>query len=109
MNTVYRACDRKPTVRQYGVRIKNTKRFVIFLVCTLLLITTAFALAFNNTYAAEITEAEEYVVNYGDSLWSIAQENKPANTDTRDYISMIREFNGLDDGFIIPGQILLLP
>ena len=109
MDNIYIAYDRKAKIRQYGIRIKNKKRFVIFLVFSLILVTTAFALAFNNTYAENDIHMQEYVINYGDSLWSIAQENKPEGIDTRDYVNRIASLNGLQDGLIKPGAIILLP
>lgn len=109
MANIYIAYDRKPKIRQYGIRIKSKKRFIIFLIIALVLMTASFALMFNNTYASSDASAQEYVINYGDSLWSIAQDNKPDGIDTRDYVSKIINMNGLQNGIIKPGAVIQLP
>ena len=48
-----------------------------------------------------------YVVQPGDTLWTIAAASSPG--DPRKAVWGIRERNGLDGGLIHPGQRLVLP
>lgn len=48
-----------------------------------------------------------YVVQPGDTLWSIADAGTAG--DPRDRLADIRELNDLDDAHIVAGQTLLLP
>lgn len=54
-------------------------------------------------------EEIEFIVQPGDSLWSIASAYKPKNTDTRVYLEHIRRFNGLRGTDIQAGEVLRLP
>lgn len=60
----------------------------------------------NDVPAAEITTV---IVSPGDTLWSIAENNKPAGADTRIFISGIRQKNGLNSSEIHAGDELILP
>lgn len=51
----------------------------------------------------------EYVVNVGDTLWSIAGVHLPSGGDVRSLIYEIRDLSGLESSLIRPGQILLIP
>ena len=53
-------------------------------------------------------EETTYVVQTGDCLWSIAENYCPASMDTRDYVSLIMERNGLHNSVIHPGQQLVV-
>ncbi|MEK3735415.1 LysM peptidoglycan-binding domain-containing protein [Paenibacillus sp. FSL M8-0334] len=54
-------------------------------------------------------QAVEFIVQPGDSLWSIASSQKPKNTDTRVYLEHIRRYNGLKGTEIQAGEVLKLP
>ena len=51
----------------------------------------------------------EYVVASGDTLWEIAAGRTEPGGDIRRLVSDIVELSGVENGMIIPGQILLLP
>lgn len=84
------------------MKIKSKKRFVISM-SILLAIISIFNLCFAKT---EKYETEEYVVQDGDTLWSIAEEFKNNNQDIRDYIYDLRNLNNLDDCIIYPAQTI---
>ena len=52
--------------------------------------------------------AESYLVQPGDTLWEIAQEQRPAFVGIRNYVNLMKRVNGMDSD-IQPGQIILIP
>lgn len=59
-----------------------------------------------NTVNADSTNYEEYVVNVGDTLWTIAAENKKADEDIREYIYELQQINNIEDCMIYPNQTI---
>jgi LysM repeat protein len=55
------------------------------------------------------TSVTEYVVASGDTLWGIAAERIEPGGDVRRLVSDIIDLSGVENGIILPGQILLLP
>jgi LysM repeat protein len=51
----------------------------------------------------------DYWVNSGDTLWSIAEQVAPEDTDVRAVVAEIRNLNDLESSLIYPGQSLLVP
>lgn len=51
-------------------------------------------------------QTEEYVVSAGETLWSIACENKKDNQDVREYVYQLRQLNDIDNCIIVPGQTI---
>jgi hypothetical protein len=51
----------------------------------------------------------EYVVAPGDTLWGIAAGITEQGGDVRRLVADIVQLSGVENGMIIPGQILLLP
>lgn len=49
------------------------------------------------------------VVESGDTLWSIASENKPYGKDLREFIYEISEINDIKDASITCGQTIVVP
>lgn len=50
-----------------------------------------------------------YVVRTGDTLWSIAQRVSERDADPRGLVQRIAEANGVDAGYLVPGQTLRIP
>ena len=68
----------------------------------------ALALAFSNARAAGGAGPEaRYVVEPGDTLWSLAAERYGG--DPREGVWRLRERNGLDGAALSPGMVLYLP
>ncbi|WP_438350961.1 LysM peptidoglycan-binding domain-containing protein [Paenibacillus sp. FA6] len=59
--------------------------------------------------AGEERVEKNVIVLYGDTLWSIAVQEKPTNVDTRVYIKKLKQLNGLTSGNIMAGEVLKLP
>jgi len=51
----------------------------------------------------------QYVVEAGDTLWSIAAHNAGPEMDVRRLVFDIRQLSGIENGVIFPGQVLLIP
>lgn len=65
------------------------------------------SLCFINTVStANSKKYEDYMVVKGDTLWSIAAENKKAGQDIREYIYELREINDMNDCLIYPNQTI---
>lgn len=56
-----------------------------------------------------IPDPQRVIVSPGDTLWSIAESYKPTGTDTRIFITGIRQKNGLNGSEIHAGDELILP
>lgn len=54
----------------------------------------------------QIIETEDYTVSVGETLWSIACENKKEKQDVREYVYQLRQLNNIDDCIIVPGQTI---
>ena len=52
--------------------------------------------------------ADRYVVQAGDTLWSIAVSQAPG-TDPRRVVQAIVDANQVDAGALVPGQVLVIP
>lgn len=48
-------------------------------------------------------------VTAGDTLWSICEENLPANEDLRSYIYKVKRLNKMETSNIYAGQEIILP
>ena len=55
------------------------------------------------------SDAVEYTVAAGDTLWAIAGRLTGPGEDRRPVVSEIRRVNGLEGSLIHPGQTLLVP
>ena len=83
-------------------RIANKRRFITSIVIMVALLISIFNLCF----AKQEVVTEEYVVSTGETLWSIASENKKAGQDIRRYIYELREINNMNDCLIYPNQVI---
>lgn len=84
------------------MKIVNKKRFITFITVSILLLISLFNLCF----AKSEVITEDYTVCQGDTLWSIATENKKDGQDIREYIYELRKLNDLDDCLIYPNQVI---
>ncbi|MNP05774.1 Cell division suppressor protein YneA [compost metagenome] len=59
--------------------------------------------------AGDHQEVRNLIVQSGDTLWEIAVNEKPNNMDTRVYIKELKQLNGMSNGNIMAGDVLMLP
>jgi len=65
-------------------------------------------LEWNDQGSIEAEMRTVYVYS-GDTLWSIARDNKTEQQDIRDYVLQLKKVNKLKSSFLREGQILVLP
>lgn len=85
--------------------IKSIIRLIILFVVIIAIITICFIKACSPKYP-EVDHWEKYVVQPGDSLWSITPEN--SKFDKRAIISLVKEHNNIDN-MIIANTVIELP
>lgn len=84
------------------MRIGNKKRFITSITLLVILIISIF----NLCLAKDEVITKDYVVSTGETLWSIASENKKVGQDIREYIYELREVNNMNDCMIYPNQVI---
>lgn len=96
-------------------RVKNRKRFEMVSQIIAGMINASFIIVLflilvaimpKKTVEAYAMKYEEYVVSTGETLWSIASENKKDGQDVREYIYELRKLNDLDDCMIYSNQVI---
>lgn len=98
-------------------RIHERRRNIILFVATIcLVVLLSVTVSGFLSKAKSRTEAVQYkyyksiVVNYGDTLWTIASEYKGAEYKSADeYIMEVKRMNGLKDDSITAGNYLIIP
>ena len=84
------------------LRIVNKARFITSMTVIIMFL----VLIFSFTSAKENVVYEDYTVTSGETLWSIALENKKDGQDVREYIYELQNLNDFDDCMIYPNQTI---
>ena len=105
-----RAANRKRR-RNHHRHIVNRIRYTAFLVAIILIVSMAGGMMLGtvNAEGSSKTTYEMITVQYGDTLWQIAEDYKPADKDTRDFMYEICDYNKISAGEIYQGQNLMIP
>jgi LysM repeat protein len=89
------------------MRIKDKWKFVSSITLLIGIVVVIIAITTNITKEPTYTESYSIIhVTRGETLWSIAEEYKKPNTDTREYIYEIRKLNDMETSEIYEGQTL---
>ena len=99
-------------MRKHHYRIVKPVRFFIFVLITTMVIVFAGYSLFSASHAEAADTTVTYaqvVIQDGDTLWDIAGSYNPEKTDLRPVIHDIYDINGISDGEIHPGDVLLIP
>jgi len=91
-------------------RVKSKVRFMTFITIILVMTTIISGFALGGGVAGtEKPEHKSVMVSAGDTLWEIADTNKPTSRSIRQYIADIRAINDIDPGNLYPGQVINVP
>ena len=95
------------------LKIVNKKRFIISITALCFLLLSCTCAAISNKTSKNISYNKRYVYN-GDTLWSIAEEEKETNSyykdkDIRDIIYDLKKINNMENSSLFEGQELYIP
>jgi hypothetical protein len=91
-------------------RVKSKARFMTFITILIVMIAIAGGYALGGGVAGKDKQIyREVTVRPGDTLWSIAQANKPEGAPIRQYVAEIRAASEVCSDAIYPGQIIKVP
>lgn len=83
--------------------------FILILIGILVIPISHFKVAASEKNMRQL-EYKTYVVQYGDTLWGLADSYMGKNFDNhQDYIEEVMRANGMDRAFIYAGQLLIIP
>ena len=85
--------------------MKKHKRKIRCLALFIFLIIALFNKSIAGTDKEEV-QTQDYIISSGDTLWSIAQEYKKPEEDTRQYIYDVKKLNNMTDSTIYAGQTI---
>ena len=96
------------------MKIVNIKKFVRSISIIFLIILGISLIISNNSFSHEETKYKTIIVSSGDTLWSIAKEEKQSNNyyidkDIRDIVTSIKTTNSLNSSNLKINQELLIP
>ena len=81
--------------------------FMVIIILIILLFTSRATVAHADQQTVETYSS--ICIFQGDSLWSIAEEHKPADMTVKQYMNKIVAINHLTDTHLISGQYLIIP
>ena len=92
-------------------RITNRFRFTLFVVCIMIIMTTAFNFAFglNTADSLTMTKYRSVDVVYGDTLWTIAQTYMPEDMDIRESVFRLCKLNDIRADQLYAGMTIQVP
>lgn len=87
-------------------RLSDNHVVLAVLLGALILVVSFAALNYATTTTGDQISWQEttYLVQAGDSLWTISEAYCPDGVDRREWIGEVKMLNDLDDGVIYPGQ-----
>ena len=92
-------------------KVVNKFRFTVFVVLTIVILTTAvnFALGFNTAASLTRTDYMDVQIVSGDTLWSIAENYMPQDMDTREAIYKLCRVNDISAADLYAGMTIQVP
>ena len=92
-------------------RISNRFRFTVFVVLTIILLTTAinFALGLNTAASLTVQDYMDVEIKSGDTLWNIAQAYMPDDMDTRKAVYQLCSLNDISADQLYAGMTIQVP
>ena len=92
-------------------KVVNKFRFTVFVVLTIVILTTVanFALGFNTAASLTRTDYMDIQVVSGDTLWSIAENYMPCDMDTREAVYKLCRVNDISAADLYAGMTIQVP
>ncbi len=92
-------------------KVVNKFRFTVFVVLTIVILTTAvnFALGFNTAASLTRTDYMDVQIVSGDTLWSIAENYMPQDMDTREAVYKLCKVNNISASELYAGMTIQIP
>ena len=92
-------------------RISSIFRFTVFVVLTIILLTTVvnFALGLNTAASSTIQKYMDVEIKSGDTLWNLAQTYMPDNMDTRKAVYQLCSLNDISADQLYAGMTIRVP
>lgn len=92
-------------------RVVNRFRFTVFVVLTIVMLTTAinFALGLNTAASLTKTDYMDVQITSGDTLWSIAESYMPSDMDTREAVYKLCKVNDISASDLYAGMTIQVP
>jgi hypothetical protein len=92
-------------------RIKARGRFLVFMTLVIVFVAMASTTILGLNKADGLTEQEYIVitVEYGDTLWHLARQHMPNNTDIRRAVHTLTTLNEIAAHELRAGQTLIIP
>ena len=92
-------------------KVVNKFRFTVFVVLTIMILTTAvnFALGFNTAASLTRTDYMDVQIVSGDTLWSIAENYMPQDMDTREAVYKLCRVNDISAADLYAGMTIQVP
>ena len=96
------------------LKIKNRKKFITSTSILLTILFILLSLLYNKTYSNTYTQYQEKIICKGDTLWTIAENEKNNNKyfdgkDIRYIVYEIQNLNNLKDNYLQIGDTVLVP
>ena len=95
-------------------KIRNKRKFIISMTILLIIVFILLSLIYDKTYSNTYTQYKKEIICKGDTLWSIAEEEKKNNKyfegkDIRYIIYEIQNLNNLESNDLQIGDTLIIP
>ncbi len=93
-------------------KVVNKSRFCVFITLSFLLIISLISLIFSKEKVySSVHEIQYYEVEVveGDTLWTIVSRHTSERGNMQKIIYDIKKFNGMDNSYIYPGDIIKIP
>lgn len=91
------------------VKLLNKKRFMTVILTFIIVVLASVSVFISASSLDTATTYKSFIVQRGDTLWSIASEYSPEDMDIREYINEIEKVNPISNSFLAEGQELRLP
>ena len=92
-------------------KVVNKFRFTIFVVLTIVILTTAvnFALGFNTAASLTRTDYMDIQIGAGDTLWTVAENYMPRDMDIREAVYKLCKVNDISAADLYAGMTIRIP